>query len=142
MVMLFDTLKALTLLDNLGIIHRDIKPENILLKEDGFKLGDLGLSRLCQNGSKLTNNIGNKLGRSPELYSGCYDTKCDVWSLGVHLFYLLENTLPFDEVSISKIRSNPNDIEKIVTSHELSIDLSPQGRKTKNILSFLHLIFS
>jgi serine/threonine protein kinase len=65
MVMLFDTLKALTLLDSLGIIHRDIKPENVLLKEDSFKLGDLGLSRLCQSGSKLTNNIGNKLGRSP-----------------------------------------------------------------------------
>jgi serine/threonine protein kinase len=49
----------------LNIVHRDIKPENILRKEDGFKMSDLGLSRMYESGNTLTNDVGNKLGRSP-----------------------------------------------------------------------------
>jgi serine/threonine protein kinase len=64
-VLLFDGLQALSALEKLNIIHRDIKPENILRKEDSFKLGDLGLSRVYESGNTLTNDIGNKLGRSP-----------------------------------------------------------------------------
>lgn len=89
------------------MIHRDIKPENILLKEGQFKLTDLGLSRVSERGSHLTNDIGNKLGRSPEFIAGEYDFKADIWSLGVNIFYMLERTLPFDEDSLSKIRQNP-----------------------------------
>ena len=64
-VLLFDGLKALSILEKVSIIHRDIKPENILRNEDSFKLADLGLSRVYESGSTLTNDIGNKLGRSP-----------------------------------------------------------------------------
>lgn len=63
--MLFDGLKALEIFEKVNIIHRDIKPENILRIEDSFKLADLGLSRVFESGSTLTNDIGNKLGRSP-----------------------------------------------------------------------------
>ena len=100
----------------MSIIHRDIKPENILIKDGVFKLADLGLSRLSDSSSShLTNDIGNRLGRSPEFISGRYNAKTDVWSLGVHIFYLLENTLPFAEESLGKIANNPNDIEKIIS---------------------------
>ena len=89
-VLLFDMLAALAELEKMSIIHRDIKPENILVKHGTFKLTDLGLSRLSdKQHQKLTNDIGNRLGRSPEFITGQYDSKADVWSLGVHLFYLL-----------------------------------------------------
>lgn len=71
-------------------------------------MGDLGLSRIYSKGNTQTNNIGNKLGRSPEFCSGFYTTKSDIWSLGIHIFYLLENTLPFDERSLMMIRNNLN----------------------------------
>lgn len=60
----------------------------------------------------------------------------------MHVFYLLEGTLPFDEESLLRIRNNPNDIEKVVCSEELSVDLQSRGRRSKNILSFLHLVLS
>jgi serine/threonine protein kinase len=96
-VVCFDMLMALSVLKDMNIIHRDIKSENILVKEGIFKLADLGLCRWCDSGERLTNNVGNRLGRSPEFLSGKYSCKTDVWSLGMHLFYMLENTLPFDE---------------------------------------------
>ncbi len=89
---------ALQDLQAFNIIHRDIKPENILLKQGTFKLADLGLSRLKDSpSSSLTNDIGNRLGWSPEFVTGNYTSKADIWSLGVNAFYMLENTLPFDE---------------------------------------------
>ena len=99
-------LSALEQLKGINVIHRDIKPENILLKEGQFKLTDLGLSRMLEKGSHLTNDIGNRLGRSPEFITGEYDFKVDIWSLGVHIFDLLERTLPFDDDSLMKIRQN------------------------------------
>jgi serine/threonine protein kinase len=71
-------------------------------------MGDFGLSRVYAKGSTQTNNVGNKLGRSPEFSTGLYTTKSDIWSLGIHIFYLLENTLPFDEKSLMMILNNPN----------------------------------
>jgi serine/threonine protein kinase len=110
-VLMFDILIALRELEKLNIIHRDIKPENILIKEGFFKLADLGLSRILEKGNNcLTNDIGNRLGRSPEFGTGKYSVKTDIWSLGVNIFYLLESTLPFDEESLLKIKNNPNDI--------------------------------
>ena len=58
------------------------------------------------------------------------------------MFYLLEGTLPFDRQSLDTIRRNPNDIDKVLSSGALIIDFSPQGRKSKNTLSFLHLILA
>lgn len=135
-------LVALRELQGLNIIHRDIKPENILVKGGVFKLADLGLLRVAENSGCLTNDVRNKLGRSPEFITGHYNSKTDVWSLGVNLFYLLENTLPFDEESLMKITNNPNDIEKVISSPELTVELQASGRRSKNILSFLHLLLS
>lgn len=66
LVLLFDMLNALAELEKMSIIHRDIKPENILAKYGIFKLTDLGLSRLSdKQHQNFTNDIGNRLGRSP-----------------------------------------------------------------------------
>ena len=83
-----------------NIIHRDLKPENIFIKYTsssniGFivKLGDFGLSREYQQRQFSSNQI-NPTYAAPEIQEACsenksYDpTKCDLWSIGLIIYYL------------------------------------------------------
>lgn len=82
------------------ICHRDLKPENILLSEDGdVKIIDFGMAALHQNDQKLQTACGSPHYAAPELlksrtYRG---DKADVWSMGVILFAMLAQRLPFDD---------------------------------------------
>ena len=40
---------------------------------------------------------------APEMGSGHYDTKIDIWSLGVLLYQLVSGMLPFSGESISEL---------------------------------------
>lgn len=83
-----------------NICHRDLKPENILLSEDGdVKIIDFGMAALHQNDQKLQTACGSPHYAAPELlksrtYRG---DKADVWSMGVILFAMLAQRLPFDD---------------------------------------------
>ncbi|KAJ4416918.1 serine/threonine-protein kinase gin4 [Gnomoniopsis sp. IMI 355080] len=83
-----------------NICHRDLKPENILLSENGdVKIIDFGMAALHQNDQKLQTACGSPHYAAPELlksrtYRG---DKADVWSMGVILFAMLAQRLPFDD---------------------------------------------
>jgi serine/threonine protein kinase len=72
-----------------NIIHRDLKPANILIT-DGIngrfvKLGDFGLSVIHEfNDQSHTLGSGTMKYMAPEVIkSSKYDTKADIYSLGV-----------------------------------------------------------
>ena len=82
-----------------GIMHRDLNPNNIFLTESGIiKIGDFGSSRYtavnCSNEAdndevcwkKLTTYIGTAIYCAPELKSGKYDKRIDLYSLGIIVF--------------------------------------------------------
>lgn len=83
-----------------NICHRDLKPENILLSDLGeVKIIDFGMAALHQNDQKLRTSCGSPHYAAPELlksrtYRG---DKADVWSMGVILFAMLAQRLPFDD---------------------------------------------
>ena len=99
-----------------GICHRDLKPENILLlnkeNENGennkIKIIDFGLSQYISD-KKLNSRVGTAYYVSPEVLSGEYSEKCDVWSIGIILCVLLTGEPPFnganDSIIYNKIKN-------------------------------------
>ena len=95
-------LRTLKLIHSRGVIHRDISPSNILTEgERGMVLIDFGTS-IVLNGemslrSSQSGRIVFKRGYSaPELLQGNSDARCDVFSVGATMFYLLTGRSPAD----------------------------------------------
>jgi len=88
-----------------GVIHRDLKPANILVDETGQpKTLDFGVARLTEseNPQTLKTDVGVVVGTlqymSPEQVAGDsmdIDTRSDIYALGVILYELLAEQLPY-----------------------------------------------
>ncbi len=81
------------------IIHRDIKPHNILIGKNGrVKVTDFGIARAAAS-SDITQTgsvIGSVHYFSPEHAKGVSQgEKSDIYSLGIVLYQMLTNRLPF-----------------------------------------------
>lgn len=82
-----------------GIIHRDIKPANILLNKKGIvRITDFGIASLS-NAKSFTHTgsfVGSPYFISPEqATSKAITGACDIFSLGVLLYFCLTGELPF-----------------------------------------------
>ena len=96
-----------------GYAHRDLKPENIVAIDgsaDAFKLVDFGsaIARercigLVATAAYCAPEVARSAGYGGELQprSDSYDFACDLWSLGVLLFFLLSRRLPFHQANSS-----------------------------------------
>ena len=98
-----------------GIIHRDIKAENIIVQDEKnlfVKLIDFGSCEIL-TANKLTSTykVGSPSYIAPEILNGEeYDYSCDIWSLGVLMYYLICGNKPFtgntEEEIYKAIKSN------------------------------------
>jgi serine/threonine protein kinase len=96
-----EVLKGLEHLHRQGKIHRDIKSENIFFdRHNKVKIGDFGaLAQLTQETNLRSTLIGSPFWLAPEIAaSKPYDTKVDIWSLGVVAYELVEGDPPHYQV--------------------------------------------
>lgn len=79
------------------MIHRDLKPENILCSQGRYKISDLGYARMLEATELSKTFLGTPLYAAPEiLTSKPYDSKVDIWSLGIIFYRMVFNRHPFD----------------------------------------------
>ena len=116
-----EVILSLEYLHSLGIIHKDIKPENILISKNGhFKLTDFGLSKSDvkynkysiieigernelfneddnANGVHQNKIVGTLNYMAPEMFDENIELTdaVDYWALGVLIFKLYTNEVPF-----------------------------------------------
>jgi serine/threonine-protein kinase len=96
----------------LGIVHRDLKPDNLFLHQlpDGtevLKVIDFGIFVQVdvERGSTLQGqSLGSPRYMAPEQITSpeAVDARADIWSLGIVLFELLTNAVPFDAESMAR----------------------------------------
>ena len=92
-----DISHALVLCESKNIIHRDIKPANIMVSQFGnYKLGDFGVSKIMDHATFAT-PMGTPEYQAPEVvHMGKYGQTADIYSLGITLYWLLNNRrMPF-----------------------------------------------
>ncbi|XP_035146082.1 serine/threonine-protein kinase MARK2-like [Callithrix jacchus] len=95
-------LSAVRYLHKRKIAHRDLKPDNMLLDSKGhIKISDFGSATIYHEGQRLRAGHGTLPYMAPELF-GAQGYECpamDIWSLGVTLYQMVSNSLPFFAVS-------------------------------------------
>ena len=123
-------LSALNYCHKNKIIHRDIKPENNLLVnpttkststiglpstsnanvdesewEYDLRLIDFGLGHIYskKENSLLSSSVGSPYFMAPEVLNECYNSKCDVWSLGILFYFLIAGVPPFYSDNIPEL---------------------------------------
>lgn len=92
-----DLTSALELCSRFSIVHRDIKPQNIFVSDLGdYKLGDFGIAKTMERTMTGT-MVGTYNYMAPEVFSSRpYGSAADIYSLGLVLYWLLnERRLPF-----------------------------------------------
>src|SRR6058998_3683835 len=112
--------RALAVAEVCGVVHRDIKPSNVMLESDAsdalmIKVIDYGVAKVmapqADPDAEQTQAgfIGTPAFASPEQFAEAgqsrIDTRSDIYSLGVTLWYLLCGRTPFVGRTMEEIRA-------------------------------------
>ena len=112
--------RALAAAEAHGIVHRDIKPSNVMIESDAsgsmlVKVIDYGVAKETSLQTALAIDltrsgfVGTPAFASPEQFASdgptVIDTRSDIYSLGVTLWYLLTGRTPFVGRTLEELRT-------------------------------------
>jgi calcium-dependent protein kinase len=66
---------------------------------------DFGLSKL-KSKNRFKSIIGSPLYMAPEVFSGKYNNKCDIWALGILLYHMISGQKPFDGDNLEQVQES------------------------------------
>jgi serine/threonine protein kinase/Tfp pilus assembly protein PilF len=163
--------RALAAAEACSVVHRDIKPSNIMLESDAsgalvVKVIDYGVAKVLAPqagaGAEQTQAgfIGTPAFASPEQFAqngkSRIDTRSDIYSLGVTLWFLLCGRTPFVGRTLEEIRAKQNKplpLEQFKGLHipssclallqsMLAPDPADRPQSARELLSMVHRCFA
>lgn len=112
-----------------SIIHRDIKPQNILVGYDGagicLRLSDFGLAKRVNPMTLIASARGTLAFKAPEFMERRDSTRTDIWAVGMTLYLLLTDQLPFSVTNDEEFISGRHWKRPIVLPSRMNIDVNP-----------------
>ncbi|GJJ15018.1 hypothetical protein Clacol_009291 [Clathrus columnatus] len=127
-IIIRELLGALVYIHKSGVIHRDIKAANVLVTDQGrVILCDFGVSALLSTAhSKRTTFVGTPYWMAPEVITSgsMYDSKADIWSLGITLYEMIIGAPPHsNQVEMKVLSLIPSTKPPRLAEHDGSKDM-------------------
>jgi len=106
-VIIREVLIGLSYLHKVPVIHRDMKAANVLVTGTGkVMICDFGVSALLATTSSKRNTLtGTPYWMAPEVVQAvpAYDTKADIWSLGIMIYEMVKGSPPHAHLDKFKV---------------------------------------
>ena len=117
--------KAMMYMRSNNVAHMDLKPQNILLTappNPQLKIGDFGFAKHMDLNDELHVMRGSPLYMAPEIICrGKYDSRVDIWSIGVILYECLFGRAPFASKTLKELQDKIWDSKPVEIPYGVTI---------------------